>query len=87
MVLRAPMVVLYGKPGCHLCEEALVLLRQTGQSLGFDLTVEEVDITSDPTIEEKYWDVIPVVVLGDGTVLTAPIEPGTLRAALQAAVR
>ena len=48
-----PVVTLYGKPGCHLCDEARAALA------GFD--VREVDITTDPGLYARYGEQIPVV--------------------------
>ena len=85
--MAGPKVVFYTKPDCHLCEDALALLLSTGRSLGMEVQVSKVDITTDPALEETYGGIIPVLVFGGGATLTAPIEPGPLRAALQAALR
>jgi glutaredoxin len=55
-------VILYGRPGCHLCEEARAdLLRIAGRH-PFEL--REVDIERDPTLFKRYLERIPVVALG-----------------------
>lgn len=74
-------VVLYGKPGCHLCDIAHQLL--LGLEREFDLTIEEVDITRDEALLARYWDKIPVVVIDDRTTLAAPVRTAELRAALK----
>ncbi len=74
-------IILYEKPGCHLCEVAYELL--LGLQREFDLTVERRDISSDAGSFEKYWDKIPVVVIDDRTTLAAPIRVDDVRAALQ----
>ncbi len=74
-------VVLYEKPGCHLCEDAFELL--LGLQREFDLTVERQDISSDRLSLEKYWDKIPVVLIDDSTTLVAPIHLADIRAALE----
>lgn len=48
-------LILYTRPGCHLCEMAVSLL----QNLGFDW--REVNIEGDPELEERYGLLIPVV--------------------------
>ncbi len=73
-------VVLYGKPGCHLCDIAHQLL--LGLKREFDLTIEEVDITRDDALLARYWDKIPVVVIDDRMTLAAPVRTAELRAAL-----
>jgi glutaredoxin len=51
-------VTLYGKPGCHLCEDARVIVENVCAELGVDWT--EVDITQDPQLFEEYGEQIPV---------------------------
>ena len=56
-----PHVVLYTKPGCHLCDEARREMARAGCRDLF--TYEEVDINSDPELRRRYgWD-IPVVLI------------------------
>ena len=74
-------VVLYGKPGCHLCDIARQLL--LGLEREFDLTIEEVDITRDDALLARYRDKIPVVVIDDRSTLAAPIRTAELRATLK----
>ena len=52
-------VTLYGKPGCHLCDEARAVLREA--LAGRDVRLEEVDVTLDPVLERRYGERIPVV--------------------------
>ncbi len=73
-------IVLYSKPGCHLCEIAHQLLQ--GLQREFDLTIQETDIRGDPALYEKYWDKIPVIVVDDRATLRAPIRVADVRAAL-----
>ena len=57
---RPTQVVLFGREGCHLCEEALeglVALRREG--LEFELI--EIDIESDETLHRKLLELIPVI--------------------------
>ena len=51
-------VTLYGKPGCHLCDDARVIVRQVCEELGVGWT--EVDITQDPELFKEYGEQIPV---------------------------
>jgi len=66
-------LTLYSKPGCHLCEEAKAKVERM-RARGFDLTVEERDISADPDLFERYRNVIPVIELPDGRTLEAPIS-------------
>jgi glutaredoxin len=53
--------VLYGKPGCHLCEEARAAVERVRARRPFDL--EEVDVTLDPALHRRYGERIPVLEL------------------------
>ena len=52
-------VVVYGAPGCHLCDVAKGVLERQRELLGFEL--REVDIEGDPELEAAYREQIPVV--------------------------
>jgi hypothetical protein len=54
-------VVAYGRPGCHLCEEALVVIEEVRTRVAFAL--EQVDIESDDALFKRYLERIPVVVI------------------------
>ncbi|QNE19240.1 glutaredoxin family protein [Kribbella qitaiheensis] len=51
-------VTLYGKPGCHLCDDARAIVEQVCAELGVGWN--EVDITTDPKLFEEYGEQIPV---------------------------
>ncbi len=60
-------VTLYGRDGCHLCDDARAVLQELrGRVGGFDLVV--VDIESDDELHRRYLERIPVVAL-DGVEL------------------
>lgn len=54
-------VTLYGRPGCHLCEEAREALERVRRRVPF--TLEEVDIETDDALHKRYLERIPVVTL------------------------
>ena len=54
-------VTLYGKPGCHLCEEAREVVLSVRLERDFELA--EVDITLDPGLNREYGERIPVVAI------------------------
>jgi glutaredoxin len=54
-------VVLYTRPGCHLCEEARATLERLRARHPFRL--EERDITADDALHRAYVERIPVGVL------------------------
>jgi thiol-disulfide isomerase/thioredoxin len=54
-------VVVYVKPGCHLCEPFLQTIEKVRPDFGFEL--EEVDISGDPELLDKYGHEIPVALI------------------------
>jgi glutaredoxin len=52
-------VVVYGRPGCHLCDVVKETLRRLEHQGSFHW--REVDIDQDPELRRLYWDQIPVV--------------------------
>ncbi len=78
---RMPEVLLYGRPGCHLCDEAReVLAAIAGNPPAF--TVREVDIEKDDRLLEKYLERIPVVEAGGELVGELVIDADELGARL-----
>jgi glutaredoxin len=51
-------VTMYGKPGCHLCDDARETIRAVCAELGVEWT--EVDITQDEQLFTQYGEQIPV---------------------------
>jgi glutaredoxin len=51
-------VVLYGRPGCHLCDDARVVVDRVCGELGEQWV--EVDITTDPELEQRFGEEVPV---------------------------
>ena len=78
-------VIVYSRPGCHLCEEALALLGRLHRR--YPLTVEEIDIESDAELVRRYDIRIPVLRFDDGTEIEAPIREEAVRNALRIAAR
>jgi glutaredoxin len=54
-------VILYTRPGCHLCEAAKQEILAAGCSDEYWL--EEVNIEADPALVERYGWEIPVIVI------------------------
>jgi glutaredoxin len=60
-VAVVPTVTLYGKPGCHLCDDARAEIERIRADHRFEL--EQVDITLDPALNRRYGERIPVLAL------------------------
>jgi thiol-disulfide isomerase/thioredoxin len=73
-------IVLYGKPGCHLCDIAEELL--LGLRREFQFTLQKIDINTDPALAQEFGTRIPVVIIDGRTTLDAPIRTAAVRAAL-----
>ena len=56
---RKARVVLYSKPGCHLCEEMKEEMNRAGCSELYEL--DEVNIEDDPDLFARYRYEIPVL--------------------------
>jgi glutaredoxin len=52
-------VLVYSRPGCHLCDVLKATLRGLEHLGTFDW--REVNIDDDPELKQLYWDQIPVV--------------------------
>lgn len=72
-------VTFYTRPGCHLCADVADELDAIGSR--WALAIDAVDITRDLDLHRRYWDKIPVVIVGERT-LQAPIDPAALRQAI-----
>jgi glutaredoxin len=52
------LVTIYGRTGCHLCEDALQLLQSMKDELNFE--IEEILIDGNEELEKLYGEKIPV---------------------------
>jgi hypothetical protein len=65
-------LVLYGRSGCHLCDEARELARPLVAEAG-DVALVEVDIDTDDALLRRFLERIPVLEL-DGRIVSE-LEP------------
>ncbi|MDT5122760.1 MAG: hypothetical protein QOC96_2242 [Acidobacteriota bacterium] len=54
-------VILYTRPGCHLCEEAK--REMLAADCSTDYVLEEINIETDPALVEDYGWEIPVIII------------------------
>jgi glutaredoxin len=73
-------VVLYGRPGCHLCDDARAVILRVRAERPFEL--EEVDIDGDDALFKRYLERIPVVTVDGEERFEFFVDPGELRALL-----
>lgn len=58
-------VVVYSKPGCHLCDDALAVVASVCSSLGVSWSAQ--DITGDDELTTRWAEYVPVILV-DGEV-------------------
>jgi glutaredoxin len=71
-----PLVTLYGKPGCHLCEEARAAVERVRARRPFEL--REVDVSLDPVLNRRYGERIPVLALDGEELFEYFVDPVVL---------
>ena len=79
--MSAPRITLIGKPGCHLCDEARVVVAEVAAELGVGW--EERSIADDPDLHARYWEQIPVTLVDGSPHDFWRVSADRLRAALR----
>ena len=74
-------VVLYSRPGCHLCDDARAVLLDARARVAFDM--QEVDIETSDSLLGEYSLRIPVVVVDGTEAFEYTVDPGELDAVLR----
>ena len=54
-------LTIYSRPGCHLCDEMKAVVQTVARSV--PLSLEEIDISTDPSLEARYGLEIPVLMV------------------------
>lgn len=75
-------VTLYGKPGCHLCDDARAVIERVCAELGE--TYDEVSILDDPALLDRFGEEIPVTFVDGSQHDFWRVDPDRLRTALTA---
>lgn len=81
-----PRVVVIGRPGCHLCDEAEAVVDEVCRAAGLGgrdngWAVRSID--DDPELHAAYWELIPVVLVDGRQHTFYHVDPERLRAALR----
>jgi glutaredoxin len=74
-------VVVYSRPGCHLCEEALAAIVSLHRE-GYRFELHEIDIESDDALLRDHLERIPVVEVDGELVSELVLDQAGLRARL-----
>ena len=80
-----PTVTIYGRPGCHLCDDARAVLERLRADVPFEL--HAIDIETDDALLRAYLERIPVVALDGEEVYDYVVDEADLRARLARVTR
>jgi hypothetical protein len=72
---------LYGRRGCHLCDDLRQAVLEFQPEYAF--TLREIDIDSDPELHARYGLLIPVLCRGDREICHFQLNPIALKQALE----
>ena len=70
-------LTLYGKPGCHLCDDARAAVERV--TARRDVPLEQVDISRDPVLYKRYGERIPVLEMDGETVFEFFVDEADLQ--------
>jgi len=73
-------VTLYGRPGCHLCDEARAALLRVRADVPFEL--REIDIDGDDELPRAYLQRIPVIEIDGREVCELGLDTGAVRSVI-----
>lgn len=78
---RKMIVHFYTRPGCHLCDDARMMLKLVQEDVPFQ--IEEHNIEEDDQLHEKYMLMIPVVEYQGEIIQYGNVDYVTLMEALE----
>ena len=74
-------IVVYSRPGCHLCEQAIAKIAALHER-GYRFDLHEIDIESDELLLRRHLERIPVVEVDGVVVSELVLDQAALRARL-----
>ena len=77
-------LTLYSRPGCHLCDDMKAVIARVAREHAVDVTLEEIDISTDADLESRYGTEIPVLLLNGRKVAKYRVSEGELARMLRA---
>jgi glutaredoxin len=78
-VRARPTVTVYTRTGCHLCEDAIAVVRAVAADRA---DVRLVDIDADPELHDRYTVRVPVVAVDGVEIAEYQVAPEQLETAL-----
>lgn len=80
--MNVPVLRVYSREGCFLCEDMLEALTRFEVELGYSIRVYDID--DDASLLEQFNALVPVVYLNDQELMRYYFELATLKNALTA---
>lgn len=78
-----PSLTLYSRPGCCLCDDMKAMVAEVRADTAFTLT--EIDISTQPELEARFGQDIPVLFINGRKAFKYRLTPGALRRRLHRA--
>jgi thiol-disulfide isomerase/thioredoxin len=72
------VLTLYSRPGCHLCDEMKAVVQRAARAAAAPITIDEIDISTNPDLEARYGLEIPVLMLNAKKVAKYRVEEKAL---------
>jgi hypothetical protein len=72
--MEQPLITLYGRPGCELCDRTEEIVRSLISEGGFRLTLSVVNIEEDPAMHARLLEQIPALDVA-GQLLPLAVSP------------
>ncbi len=79
-VTDPPRITLLGREGCHLCDDARVVVERVASETG--TAWQERSVDEDPGLREQYGELVPVVLVGGVRHAYWRVDADLLRAAV-----
>ena len=83
--MEQPLITLYGRPGCELCERTEGIVRTLIAEGGSRLTLSLVNIEEDPAMHARLLEQIPALEVA-GKLLPLAVSPMQIAAFVRSAV-
>lgn len=78
----APLLTVYERVGCHLCDDMVATLSEWKAELGFE--IERVDVDRSPGLAARYGARVPVLAQGSFEICHFFLDLDALRRRLEA---
>jgi hypothetical protein len=72
-------LIIYSRPGCHLCEEMKTLITRVIDRTGAAARVDEINVETDADLERRFGLEIPVLMLNGKKVAKYRVSEEKLR--------